>query len=251
MQAVIKVSGEPNGKFLINKAYLFDAGDSTSPDGTINKYEWNFGDGTGTKKSKTVTYGFKQEGVYEVTLKVTDEKGNTATKSQKIIIGNPPRVPKAIIETMPIKGSAKSLTGAAPFEVEFNAQNSTDPDNNITEYRWDFESDGRDDQFGPVVTKVFEKAGTYKVTLTVQDSDDNESKEILFVTVTPPGLSARVTATPNFGTVPLVVSFDASASSYPDGQIIGYEWDFGDKTPKRQDAANPSRVSLINTNFSF
>ena len=43
---------------------------------------------------------------------------------------------------------------------------------------------------------------------------------------------ASFTATPSSGTTPLIVSFDATASSDADGTIETYYWDFGDgQTP--------------------
>jgi PKD domain-containing protein/CARDB protein/matrixin len=40
--------------------------------------------------------------------------------------------------------------------------------------------------------------------------------------------TACLTANPNYGTAPLSVTFDGTCSSDPDGQIVSYQWDFGD-----------------------
>jgi PKD repeat protein len=40
--------------------------------------------------------------------------------------------------------------------------------------------------------------------------------------------TAAASATPTTGTSPLLVSFDGTASSAPDGSIVSYAWDFGD-----------------------
>ncbi|MEA3355951.1 MAG: PKD domain-containing protein [Candidatus Bipolaricaulota bacterium] len=48
----------------------------------------------------------------------------------------------------------------------------------------------------------------------------------VFTTNSPP--KAGFIATPPGGKVPLVVEFDATSSSDPDGDISSYQWDFGD-----------------------
>jgi len=40
--------------------------------------------------------------------------------------------------------------------------------------------------------------------------------------------AAVFTASPSMGTAPLTVNFNASGSSDADGEIVGYDWDFGD-----------------------
>lgn len=57
----------------------FDAGGSSDNVG-INKYEWDFGDGT-TGTGKNVTHTYKEAGNYTVTLTVEDEAGNRITDS--------------------------------------------------------------------------------------------------------------------------------------------------------------------------
>jgi len=53
----------------------FDGSASSDPDGTISKYEWDFGDGSPTTSGVTATHTFTAVGVFQVILTVTDNTG--------------------------------------------------------------------------------------------------------------------------------------------------------------------------------
>ena len=59
-------------------------------------------------------------------------------------------------------------------EVTFDASDSTSPNGDIVEYRWDFSGDGTVDETttDPVTTHTYDEAGNYDVTLTVEDAVD-------------------------------------------------------------------------------
>lgn len=63
--------------------------------------------------------------------------------------------------------SVSPLEGYIPFDVTFDASNSSDPDGDSLTYFWDF-GDG-ETSTNAVVTKIFEQTGTFSVSLTVSD----------------------------------------------------------------------------------
>ena len=67
--------------------------------------------------------------------------------------------------------------------------------------------------------------------MVVRDSQKQESSASVTVNVEEPGIRAVINADPEEGTAPLTVDFDGSASSAFTGNIVSYEWDFGDGSP--------------------
>ncbi|HLQ42370.1 MAG TPA: PKD domain-containing protein, partial [Thermoplasmata archaeon] len=111
--------------------------------------------------------------------------------------------------------------------VAFDASGSSDPDGNIVSYAWNFgDSTGGS---GVTAAHTYLTFGTFNTTLTVTDNESFTATAYRHIVVRAPPL-ASFTATPNPAVVRASVTFNASASRDPDGNIVAYAWDFGDST---------------------
>lgn len=112
-------------------------------------------------------------------------------------------------------------------KVNFNASGSTDPDGSIVSYQWDF-GDGRSDS-GETVTHKYKNAGTFAVVLVVQDNSGNRGSTSQTVSVTEGNSpTASFLYSPTNPAENETIYFNASESEDPDGDIVSYDWDFGD-----------------------
>ncbi len=189
-------------------------------DGSVVQRHWTFGDGSPnvTTTDAVVTHTYMDDGTYQVTLTVTDDDGNTGTATKPITVLNTP--PTAAMTWEPLE----------PTDVDtiaFNGSNSTDPDGAIVSYEWHFGDNTTG--YGVNATHRYPDNGTYRVTLTVTD-DDNEtdtvSTTIEVHNVQPNASFAVSPATPSTADT---ISF-TDTSTDPDGAIVSYEWHFGDGT---------------------
>jgi len=226
------ISATPGLKGGVPFQVRFDASDSKALKGNIIKYEWDFGDGSDLQSGKSVSHVFSDAGFYSVVLSVEDNLGNQASNTSEVEAQSISSIPEAVISSVPSAEEDQALTGKLPFKIEFDASESLDADDDIVEYEWDFEDDGTVDQEGKKVTHTYDEVGTYTVSLSVADSEDQEGSATMQVVVEEPGVMAVITATPEEGTAPLTVQFDGSSSSAYQGNIVSYEWSFGDGTPK-------------------
>jgi PKD repeat protein len=185
---------------------------STDPDGHIIAWNWNFGDG-GTSPFQNPTHTFPSTGTYTVTLTVTDNSLATNSTSQYVTVTQEVNQPP----TADFTYSVSDLT------VSFSSL-SFDPDGNIIAYNWNFGDGGTSPFQNP--THLFPATGTYTVTLTVTDNDlatnsTNQDISVIEEVNQPPFADFT------YSISDMTVSF-SSLSSDPDGNIIGYDWDFGD-----------------------
>jgi len=77
----------PGGPYVavIRLSIQFNGIKSTDPTGLITQCEWSFGDNT-TATGVTPTHTYQQDGNYTVTLRVTDNKGNSTQASTYALI---------------------------------------------------------------------------------------------------------------------------------------------------------------------
>ncbi len=71
---------------LVDQEAFFTAASSSDPDGDELSYFWNFGDG-GSAALATTKHTYSEVGTYEISLSVTDNRGNISRASGTIAIG--------------------------------------------------------------------------------------------------------------------------------------------------------------------
>ncbi|WP_400073592.1 PKD domain-containing protein [Zobellia russellii] len=136
-------------------------GSNSTDDTAVKSYFWDFKDGS-TSTSSNPSHSFTKEGTYNVILTVTDEEGLKDSETITITITETEnKAPVAVATGTP-------LTGTAPLNVQFNANNSTD-DNGITGYFWDFKDGSTTTNRNP--SHSFSNPGEYKVELSVKDAE--------------------------------------------------------------------------------
>ncbi len=180
---------------------------------------------------------------YRVRIVPLNDLGNAGEPSVEIEMRfNGNRLPFARLVAQPKSGSA-------PFTVTLNAGASYDEDGSIVSYTFDFTNDGVWDQnTGPQswTKKTYDIPGEYTARVRVRDNLGGYGYASATFTVTEhvnePPLAVLVADVTN-GINPLVVNFDASASSDIDGTIVRYEWDFdGDGTYDLDSSLTPSAL---------
>jgi PKD repeat protein len=192
---------------------------STDPDGVIESFSWQFGDG-GSSTSANPSHIYTAAASFIAILTVTDDQGNVTSCSQTIAVtlGEPPDCDLIASPTPANIGET----------VSFNASGSTDSDGTITNFTFDFGDGGSlDNGSDPTTSHAYTTAGSKTATVTVTDNDGNRTTCSVIVIVGTGAPTCSFSISPTVNITPLqTVSVNASASADPDGGAITFAWSF-------------------------
>ena len=151
---------------LVGQTVQFSSAGSSDPGGLIASRAWDV-DGNGFNDGTAVdlAHVFAAPGNQTVQLQVTDNNGATAVDSVSLRVNSLPSADFITNDPTPVIDQSLAFLSR-----------STDPDNDITTYAWDFDNDG---EFGEAAQDAgitcqspqsangscqFDNAGTYSVT---------------------------------------------------------------------------------------
>ncbi len=161
---------------------------STDLDGTIVSWYWGFGD-ENTSTEQNPVYRYADDGIYNVTLTVTDDDSATDTTSKEITVSNvAPTANFVFSPEYPVVNQT----------VIFDASNSTDQDGYILNYKWDFGDGNITSTTEETITHSYSSVRNYMVNLTVMDDD-----------------GATNSTNKTIRVYPLIGTFDTGKGTYP------------------------------------
>ena len=200
---------------------------STDPDGTIESWAWEFGDG-GVSSEQSPLHTYDAGGSYDVTLTVTDDDGATDDATLQVTVNPQNQGPRA------------SFTFTCTLLSCSFTDTSSDADGAIESWSWTFGDGDSSELQNP--QHVYASGGQYTVTLVVTDDDGATGQAVQQVTA-----NAQPIADFGFACTGRICQF-TDQSTDPDGTITARNWSFGDETTSTQ--ANPLKTYSADGSYS-
>jgi len=182
--------------------------------GFIVDWNWSFGDGNSSNQ-QSPNHQYYEEGIYNVTLRITDDKGFIDSITKSVVV----RAVSLVVDFMWTPSDPTVLDTIQFIDL------SVDIDGKIINWTWDF-GDGNT-SYHQFPLHQYEEYGTYNVTLTVTDKTRSQNSTTKTINVSNAALVARFSYFPNYPRIYENISFfDESYDGT--GTIVNWSWDFGD-----------------------
>jgi PKD repeat protein len=190
---------------------------------------WDFGDGATASGTLNPVHIYADDGVYTVTLTVTDDDGDPGSDTRTVTVYNVPPLVDAGPDQAANEGEAVAFAGS------FDDPGTLDTHS----IAWDF-GDGTTDTGVLAPTHIYADDGVYTVTLTVADDDEGMDSDTLVVTVhnVAPSVDAGPDQATNEGEV---VYFGGNFSDPGVLDTHTITWDLGDGTAA-SGTLNPTHI---------
>ena len=188
--------------------------DASDADGDDLEYTWDMGDGNSIEDD-SVRYGYPDDGVYTISVSVSDGQATT-TKEFELIVENVAPTLNVMYDEMVDEGT----------EVSFASQ-VDDVSTDEVKVTWSF-PDGSMME-GNFAQYTFTDNGEYLVTVTAEDEDGGMTQQMLMLTVNNVAPQFTQFMMPSGGEEGTAMEFQVSATDPGDDTIV-YTFDFGDDT---------------------
>ena len=210
----------------------FNPSGSSDPDGSLVRFDWEFGDGTSLSRTNAlpIEHVFQSAGSKKVRLTVTDNDGLSSSTTSDIQVRlNAAPVAVVSLPTFPVSGTP----------LTFSPSGSSDTDGFLVRYDWDMGDGTTYSRLNTdavlAITHQYTSPGTYQVKLKVTDNDNatHTVQQALNVTSGPAANkspTAKIALNISSSMTGQEVVMNPSDSADSDGQIVKYQWSFGDGT---------------------
>jgi cytochrome c len=120
----VEVSASPT-RGLTPLTVSFSSAGTSDPDGDSLQFQWYLdGNDSVDSTAPNPTFTYRRDGVYQATLKVTDEHGRSASSYVEITVGNQPAVVE--LTTTPAPGQPFTFGQPVAYEVEVSDEDPVD-----------------------------------------------------------------------------------------------------------------------------